>query len=54
MQSQKIKNLIQKALFGWILFGEPLTSMWWIGASIVILGVLVIVNSTDQQKEKKD
>jgi drug/metabolite transporter (DMT)-like permease len=49
-------NFFFTALFGWMLFNEPLPGMWWVGATLIILGVLMIVRSSkgsQQDKPKK-
>ncbi len=56
-------NFVLAALAGMLLFGERLESLWWIGASLLIAGTVIIgkrspVEANDQQKttveKKKD
>lgn len=52
-------NFFFTALFGWLLFNEPLPGLWWVGAILILIGVLLIVRSSadtkdTKPKEKKD
>lgn len=45
-----IISLILQAVFGMVLFGESLALLWWLGASLIILGLLLL-NYASQQSE---
>jgi drug/metabolite transporter (DMT)-like permease len=40
-----------EAIFGMLLFGESLALLWWLGASLIILGLLLL-NYASQQSER--
>ncbi|CAI8021608.1 Transmembrane protein 42 [Geodia barretti] len=47
-------NFIFTALFGIFLFGESVSLMWWFGASLVVLGLVVIQHGVrDPESDKK-
>jgi drug/metabolite transporter (DMT)-like permease len=31
-----------QAMFGQLLFGESMTLMWWVGASLIFAGVTIV------------
>jgi hypothetical protein len=39
-------------VLGGLIFGESLSIVWFVGASLVILGVLLIHNGSPQSKTK--
>ena len=43
-------SLTLSAVFGMVLFGESLALLWWLGASLIILGLLLL-NYASQQSE---
>ena len=45
-----IVSLTLQAVFGMVLFGESLALLWWLGASLIILGLLLL-NYASQQSE---
>ena len=49
-------NFFLSALFGFLLFGEGLPLMWWMGASLILLGLLFMNQSKQQldEEEKKE
>lgn len=42
--------IILQAVFGMLLFGESLALLWWLGASLIVLGLLLL-NYASQQSE---
>ncbi|XP_022904379.1 transmembrane protein 42 [Onthophagus taurus] len=43
-------NYIVTALFGFLIFEEVTSILWWFGSSLVVLGLILIVH--DQEKVK--
>ena len=43
-------SIILQAVFGMLLFGESLALLWWLGASLIVLGLLLL-NYASQQSE---
>ena len=50
--------LILQALFGKLLFGEVLALLWWLGASVILFGLVMInygsSDKTSDQNDKKE
>ncbi|KAI8099526.1 uncharacterized protein BX664DRAFT_321512 [Halteromyces radiatus] len=46
-------NLATSAIMGWIIFQEPLALRWWIGASFMLAGTILISQSQKRMAEKK-
>ena len=36
-----------QAVFGWLLFGESLSLLWWLGASLVVVGMVIVKIEVD-------
>ncbi|XP_064393569.1 transmembrane protein 42-like [Halichondria panicea] len=53
-----VSNFFFTAVFGKLLFGEVLALLWWLGASVILFGLVMInYGSSDQvtqQTDKKD
>ncbi|XP_048756155.2 transmembrane protein 42-like [Ostrea edulis] len=49
-------NFLVSALMGVALFNETLTLRWWMGASLIVLGLLLIhrANMKEREKDKVD
>ncbi|CAH1779827.1 unnamed protein product [Owenia fusiformis] len=47
-------NFFTSALLGKLLFGEILTLRWWCGASMIVLGLLLIHRGSPKSKESDD
>ena len=49
-------NLTFTAAFGFVLFGESLSLLWWIGMSFIVVGMCLIINGNEISDEpgKKD
>ncbi len=49
-------SLIVKALFGLLIFGESLPIGWWMGASLILIGLFLINKGTPEVvgESKKD
>ncbi|XP_054258283.1 transmembrane protein 42 [Macrosteles quadrilineatus] len=43
-------NYISSALIGWLLFGESVSTMWFVGTSLIIGGLALL--ASDSAKEK--
>ena len=43
-----------QAIIGWLFFGESLSLMWWLGASLIITGVLLIHKGNPQPEDIGD
>ena len=44
-----------QAVFGKLLFGEVLALLWWLGASVILFGLVMInYGSSDQVKQQTD
>lgn len=44
-----------QALFGKLLFGEALALLWWLGASVILFGLVMInYGSAEQSTEQTD
>ena len=37
-------NILLSALCGWVFYSENLSSMWWIGAAMIICGISVLLS----------
>ncbi|CEG62973.1 hypothetical protein RMATCC62417_00194 [Rhizopus microsporus] len=44
-------NFSASAILGYLVFNEPLTVRWWIGACFILSGTILLSKS---QKEKKE
>jgi drug/metabolite transporter (DMT)-like permease len=44
-------NVGASAFLGWLLFGEPLPFLWWVGVSLMILGVSLVVTEETLTEE---
>lgn len=38
-------------LLGWLVLGETISMMFWVGAVLILLGVLLVI--TDKQEEQQ-
>lgn len=38
------------ALLGWLLLGETLSVMFWVGAALILIGVFIVI--TEKPKEE--
>ncbi|KAI9299731.1 hypothetical protein BJ944DRAFT_273967 [Cunninghamella echinulata] len=49
-------NLSTSAILGYLVFGEPLALRWWIGASFILAGTIMISRSQKEidDNKKKD
>ncbi|XP_062209716.1 uncharacterized protein LOC133911479 [Phragmites australis] len=47
-------NFISSGLAGYFLFDEPLPSKWFVGASLIILGVFILSKSSIEEKQNLD
>jgi uncharacterized membrane protein len=47
-------NFVLAALFGVILFGETLGGSWWLGASLLIAGTVIIGKRTSSETPEAD
>ncbi|KAI8975009.1 hypothetical protein BDB01DRAFT_853663 [Pilobolus umbonatus] len=49
-------NLGTSAILGSLIFNEPLTLRWWIGASFILTGTILLSHSQKkrEEKDKKD
>ncbi|KAG9443074.1 hypothetical protein H6P81_018928 [Aristolochia fimbriata] len=47
-------NFLTSGLAGFFLFEEPLPSQWFVGALLIVLGVLVLSKSSIHRKERSD
>lgn len=47
-------NFLFTALLGWSIFGERLSMRWWLGASLLITGLCLIVQGENQANQKED
>ncbi|XP_074510603.1 transmembrane protein 42a [Sebastes fasciatus] len=49
-------NFISSAVLGRVIFGESHATLWWVGISLTLCGLLVLHGSTPQtiQQEKED
>ncbi|CAG8445279.1 14719_t:CDS:2 [Funneliformis caledonium] len=45
-------NFCMTAVLGNIIFGEILSLQWWIGASLIVIGTLLVNDRKDQMKNK--
>ncbi|CAN4093948.1 unnamed protein product [Withania somnifera] len=43
-------NFLSSGLAGFFLFGEPLPIQWFAGASLIVLGVIVLSKSSIEKK----
>ncbi|CAO3616185.1 unnamed protein product [Cunninghamella blakesleeana] len=46
-------NLSTSAILGFLVFGEPLALRWWIGASFILAGTIMISQSQKKISDKK-
>ena len=46
-------SLLQ-AVFGMVLFGEALSLMWWLGASLIVAGLVLIHQGGERERERKE
>lgn len=47
-------NFIFTALFGYLLFNEPLSLIWWFGVSIILSGIILLtMNKYDKDEKNK-
>uniref|UniRef100_A0A0E0K879 EamA domain-containing protein n=1 Tax=Oryza punctata TaxID=4537 RepID=A0A0E0K879_ORYPU len=47
-------NFISSGLAGYFLFEEPLPSKWFVGASLIIVGVFILSKSSIEKKLNSD
>ncbi|KAJ8647931.1 hypothetical protein MRB53_000954 [Persea americana] len=47
-------NFLSSGLAGFFLFGEPLSSRWFAGALLIVLGVFVLSKSSIEKKPSSD
>jgi multidrug transporter EmrE-like cation transporter len=40
-------------LAGYIVFGEPLALSWWVGATLIITGTLILTRANSKMEETK-
>ena len=52
-QCKQFLNFFFQALFGKVLFGEALALLWWLGASLILFG-LVFLNYSAAEQEKEE
>ena len=45
--------LCAQALFGIFLFGESVSLVWWLGASLVVTGLVIMQYGTSETAHKK-
>jgi len=45
-------NYFFSAFFGYLIFGEPLSLSWWLGASLILFGVFLITNGSKKNDAK--
>jgi hypothetical protein len=43
-----------QAVIGWLFFAESLSLLWWIGASLIITGVLFIHKGSPPEEDHTD
>lgn len=48
------RNIFLQAVFGKLLFGEALALMWWLGASLIIFGLVFLNYSSKLEQEEKE
>jgi methylase of polypeptide subunit release factors len=41
------------ALFGWFVFAEALPPMWWVGASMLVAGSVIISRRDTEEKARE-
>ncbi|CAM0136353.1 unnamed protein product [Umbelopsis sp. WA50703] len=46
-------NFSVSALAGYIVFGEPLALSWWVGATLIITGTLILTRANSKMEETK-
>ncbi|KAJ3690421.1 hypothetical protein LUZ61_019585 [Rhynchospora tenuis] len=47
-------NFISSGLAGYFLFEEPLPSKWFVGATLIIIGVFILSTSSTETKPSSD
>ncbi|GJJ75024.1 hypothetical protein EMPS_07382 [Entomortierella parvispora] len=47
-------NFCLTAVLGYVLFSEPLAMQWWFGASLIVLGSVLVSSDETKDKEKKE
>ena len=53
MQISSAPFSLSQALFGKLLFGEALALLWWLGASLIIFGLIFLNYSSKLEQEKE-
>lgn len=46
-------NLFFTAAFGWLIFNEPLSFCWSIGASLIVVGIALIMSDPEAKESQK-
>ncbi|XP_058055394.1 transmembrane protein 42 [Anopheles bellator] len=46
-------NYVASAILGWLIFDEQTTIVWWIGTSLVLAGLLLLITGTDQEDQQR-
>ncbi|XP_017776694.1 PREDICTED: transmembrane protein 42 [Nicrophorus vespilloides] len=46
-------NYLLSAISGFLIFGEVTSLIWWAGAGLVLLGLILIVTESEEDMEKK-
>jgi hypothetical protein len=41
-------NYFASALFGFVLFSEPLPFKWWLGSSLILAGLFMMIRSSSE------
>lgn len=44
------KFVLLKAIFGYLIFHEVTSLLWWSGMSLIIIGLILIVSDSDKRK----
>ncbi|XP_062560373.1 transmembrane protein 42 [Armigeres subalbatus] len=47
-------NYTVSALLGWLIFGEQTSIIWWIGTTLVMAGLLLIMTDDESNRDKSD
>jgi drug/metabolite transporter (DMT)-like permease len=47
-------NFVVAALLGLAIFGESLPPLWWVGASLLVAGTVLIGRRSEDKKAKED
>uniref|UniRef100_A0AAG5DLV9 EamA domain-containing protein n=1 Tax=Anopheles atroparvus TaxID=41427 RepID=A0AAG5DLV9_ANOAO len=42
-------NYVTSAILGWVIFEEHTSMLWWLGTTLVLIGLLLIISGTEQE-----